>query len=118
MISNHNSRRGDTNSSNKPSPPNFIPHAPHLSMQSVFPHGAKPQVSLMSSVMVQISHMAKSCMSVLKPTLHQFSPERDNPTTKWQCCSSDATTSAEHGEQSTGSRFMFYMCDYNMFNIN
>lgn len=88
-------------------------------MQSVPPHGAKPQVVLMSSLMVQISHRATSCMSVLKTTLQcSLSGGRDNPATKWQCCSSDDGAAEQSTESGTrGSTFMLYMCDYNMFNV-
>ena len=87
-------------------------------MQSLPPHEAKPQVVLVSSTVVQISHRAKSCMSVLKPTSHVSCPEGEiiQPLS-----GSVVPVMIQHQQNmesgTTGSTFMFYMCDYNMFNM-
>lgn len=71
-------------------------------MKPFFLQGVKPQLILMSSVMVQMPRRAESCTSVLRPTL--FCPEGDDPATEWQCCSSDDPTAAEGGERHHGEQ--------------
>lgn len=74
LVLNHTGRKGGYKQFKQDLHPEFLPHAPHLSMQSASPHRAKPQGVLTSSVMVQISQKATSCVSVLKPEREMIQP--------------------------------------------